>query len=145
MESFLCSIKKFFKLMPDYRPKDLEDDIRPKCRVLYFPMHYEQIKQFQNETKGSDHHKTSSDASVTEDLPQSEYSQSIPVCMDSKVILLSCQKSLPTTETEPDNKKLNFAAVGKQGRDDSDSCIPTETGGDRQNFKCLHIVWPHRW
>ena len=39
-DSFLESIDSYMKVMPDYRPKDLAELIRPKCHVLYFPMVY---------------------------------------------------------------------------------------------------------
>jgi len=43
MESFLSNLKPFFKLQPDYRPKNLREQIEPKCRVLYFPLALEHI------------------------------------------------------------------------------------------------------
>jgi len=43
MESFQSNLSHFFKLQPDFRPKNLREQIEPKCRVLYFPLCFDRI------------------------------------------------------------------------------------------------------
>lgn len=43
LNSFLDNIKHHFKLQPDYRPKDLANQIKTKCKVIYFPIDVEMI------------------------------------------------------------------------------------------------------
>lgn len=42
MNSFLTSIQSFLSVVPDYRPKELSEEIACKCSVLYFPVNLSQ-------------------------------------------------------------------------------------------------------
>ena len=38
MDSFLSNINSHLKLIPDYRPKTIVEQIKPKCHVLHYPI-----------------------------------------------------------------------------------------------------------
>lgn len=38
MTTFLSNIDNFFKIQPDFRPKNLKQQIEVKCKVIYFPV-----------------------------------------------------------------------------------------------------------
>jgi glycosyltransferase involved in cell wall biosynthesis len=44
-ESFLNNLQPFFKLQPDFRPKNLKAQIEPKCHVKYFPIEFKKIDE----------------------------------------------------------------------------------------------------
>uniref|UniRef100_A0A8C4VAT8 tRNA-queuosine alpha-mannosyltransferase n=1 Tax=Falco tinnunculus TaxID=100819 RepID=A0A8C4VAT8_FALTI len=165
MESFLTSIGKFMKLIPDHRPKDLEKIIRPKCQVLYFPVRFPDVSRFMPEHKLAHLEKVigvkrNGDAYHPEGLPGQQKSSALMknsnthresgLCEAQPGLYTTQHEGLPSPLTVP--ARLNTSEV-------SESANPCQeedkehltfnlshilSGPDYQQ-RPLHIAWPHRW
>ncbi|KAM3607558.1 uncharacterized protein V6R79_009613 [Siganus canaliculatus] len=115
MESFLSSISSFMKKMPDYRPKDLDLLIRPKCTVLHYPIQFPDITRFLPQHKLL---RRSADTFLGDDIIRPQEHQQSPRC-------------------EQDEDQRTSSGSGVELRPAEDEVQDQE--------KPLHIVWPHRW
>ncbi|XP_066489166.1 tRNA-queuosine alpha-mannosyltransferase isoform X2 [Tiliqua scincoides] len=172
MESFLTSIEKFMKLMPDHRPKDLEKLIRPKCQVFYFPVKFPDVSRFMPEHKLDHVEKSACTKGNEEDGAQGNWCMDMPSqekedrtadlieknhsnlgSAHSKTQSGFCtplEERLPnplTTEEKLDKptSSQNTNTCPK----DNNQCVTLNlckvSGGLDHQQKALHLVWPHRW
>uniref|UniRef100_A0A8C9Y2R5 tRNA-queuosine alpha-mannosyltransferase n=1 Tax=Sander lucioperca TaxID=283035 RepID=A0A8C9Y2R5_SANLU len=115
MDSFLSSISSFMKKIPDHRPRDLDQLIRPKCVVLHFPLQLPDVSRLLPK-----HKLLRRKSHVDDDITLHDQLLS-PRCEE-----LSEQEDPRDSRPEP-------------GPEDQDP------GNPEVLRKPLHIVWPHRW
>ncbi|KAI7808863.1 glycosyltransferase-like domain-containing protein 1 isoform X2 [Triplophysa rosa] len=129
MESFLSSISTFMKTMPDHRPKDLDRLIRPKCRVLHFPIRFPEVTRFLPAHKRLRH----SERHVNIYSPAAQHHTDTSVSSENESHEEKLQKEgLQTTSLAPD----------LEASQNQPACRPCD---EREKPRPLHIVWPHRW
>ncbi|XP_042804622.1 glycosyltransferase-like domain-containing protein 1 isoform X8 [Panthera pardus] len=160
MESFLTSIGKFMKLIPDHRPKDLESIIRPKCQVIYFPIRFPDVSRFMPKHKTTHLQKILSlkgnggaapsmapafhqEQKSSENLLKNFNSESGP-CNAAQ------QENLGSSLTqEPDLRMChssdNSSSLHEEDKQNTTSSPCDIFGGIDDPQRPLHIVWPHRW
>ncbi|KAM9250156.1 tRNA-queuosine alpha-mannosyltransferase isoform 4-T6 [Dugong dugon] len=166
MESFLTSIGKFMKLIPDHRPRDLESIIRPKCQVIYFPIRFPDVKRYMPKHKITHLKKMlslerSDDAAPSMALPSQQEQrgpENVLKNFTGESGLSGAVSGLGTAQQESLGSSLMQLADWNQSNssDDSNSyqeekkqnptLNPCDTlGGVDDQQRPLHIVWPHRW
>ncbi|KAM5279547.1 tRNA-queuosine alpha-mannosyltransferase isoform 6-T6 [Ctenodactylus gundi] len=159
MESFLTSIGKFMKLIPDHRPKDLENIIRPKCQVIYFPIKFPDVSRFMPEHKILHLKKMLSikgNDSVA--LPSQREQRESENLLDNFNSECYVHSGLNTAQEENlDNalmkesglKKVNSSDNSQSHLGKKEQNLPLNPfdslGGNANQHRPLHIVWPHRW
>ncbi|XP_074885062.1 tRNA-queuosine alpha-mannosyltransferase isoform X7 [Buteo buteo] len=165
MESFLTSIGKFMKLIPDHRPKDLEKIIRPKCQVLYFPVRFPDVSRFMPEHKLAHLEKVigvkrNGDAYQLESLPGQQKSRALMknsnahresgLCEAQPGLHTTQHEGLPSPLTAPARLNKSEASESTNPCQEEDKQHLTFnlsnilSGRDYQQ-RPLHIAWPHRW
>ncbi|XP_064926337.1 tRNA-queuosine alpha-mannosyltransferase isoform X2 [Columba livia] len=158
MESFLTSIGKFMKLIPDHRPKDLEKIIRPKCQVLYFPVRFPDVSRFMPEHKLAHLQKVigvkrNGDAYQLEGLPGQQKSGDLMKNSNAHGESGLCtpeHEGLPSPSPAPERPNKAGASESTNPCQEEDKQHLTfnlcniMSGWDSQQ-RPLHVAWPHRW
>ncbi|XP_012584451.1 PREDICTED: glycosyltransferase-like domain-containing protein 1 isoform X3 [Condylura cristata] len=160
MESFLTSIGKFMKLIPDHRPKDLESIIRPKCQVIYFPIRFPDVSRFMPQHKTAHLQKMLSlqgnggaARSMAHSFQQEQRSS-------ENVLKNSASQSGPCNTAPQENLGSSLMQESDLNVCNSADHSSSPLGGNKQNLavnpcdvlggaadqqRPLHLVWPHRW
>ncbi len=139
MESFLGNIQSFLKLIPDSRPRGVVEKIRPKCRVIFFPV------QFPTELCSL---LTEADRTSVDQLHGSVCTYTSGGAGD----LCNAATKIDSIDTSPGVEHSRSVALKdclqrREGEVKSSHSVSlarhTCTSDDHP--QPLHIVWPHRW
>ncbi|XP_039769011.1 glycosyltransferase-like domain-containing protein 1 isoform X2 [Ornithorhynchus anatinus] len=156
MESFLASMGTFTKLIPDHRPEGLEDAIRPKCRVLHFPIRFPDVSRFlpghklgrREITPGEKGNQETSDSGGAPSRLAGRAEESL---MENRSVEWETQSEPegerppdPSTPAEGSNRAAAPARATRHQVGDEQR-LTSDLGGNEDPQKPLHIVWPHRW
>ncbi|XP_049743083.1 glycosyltransferase-like domain-containing protein 1 isoform X1 [Elephas maximus indicus] len=166
MESFLTSIGKFMKLIPDHRPKDLERIIRPKCQVISFPIRFPDVSRFMPKHKTTHLKKMLSlkwngDAASSMALPSQHeqrgsenvlknFTAESGLCDTLSSLRMAQQESLGSSlmqvsDLNQSNSSDDSNSYQEEKKQDPSLNPCDSLGGVDDPQRPLHIVWPHRW
>ncbi|XP_073401677.1 tRNA-queuosine alpha-mannosyltransferase isoform X3 [Dendrobates tinctorius] len=137
MESFLTSISKFLKLIPDHRPKNLEQIIRPKCRVVHFPIRFPDVSRFLPE------HKKISMECLVHHKKVDIHSQN-----ENAKVAATGFGQVDEQLTQPWKESITLVIPMEKSHSKDDGQVisePSISNFSTESPRPLHIVWPHRW
>ncbi|KAM9448463.1 tRNA-queuosine alpha-mannosyltransferase isoform 2-T2 [Salvelinus alpinus] len=131
MESFLSSISSFMKMIPDHRPKDLDKLIRPKCRVLHFPIQFPHVTRPEVLRSPVEEEKEGLLSLSSPPAPKA-----LSLSPEPEAAILDQREGTGQAEAPSHPREERGPGGGKEEGDG---------GGEESHVRPLHIVWPHRW
>lgn len=151
MTSFLEAIDSFLKFIPDHKPQNIAEQIRPKCSVLYFPLQLPFPLSHREEAML--HSKIAQESEVcTTDVQYHTFVAETSVALDSLTPAVPCDVEQSGTSGVISTRSNNSFRGGNSHKLDT-SCdmealfdhSSVDAGLSKQRTTPLHIVWPHRW
>ncbi|XP_077303873.1 tRNA-queuosine alpha-mannosyltransferase isoform X3 [Lithobates pipiens] len=143
MESFLTSIGTFLKMIPDHRPRDLDQIIRPKCCVIHFPIRFPDVSRFLPD------HKRLLQQSSCQSLKSSEVSLKSSDDLQEFITEPSPLPKLRQSGQDqiPQSTEYIFTSLREDTSENVNLVMsePSFSSLHANSQRPLHIVWPHRW
>ncbi|XP_041700100.1 glycosyltransferase-like domain-containing protein 1 [Coregonus clupeaformis] len=134
MESFLSSISSFMKMIPDHRPKDLDKLIRPKCRVLHFPIQFPHVTRPEELLNSVEEEKEGLLSLSSPLAPKA-------LCLSPELEAAMLDQREGTRQAEAPSHLREERGPGGEMEEKEEG----DRGGEEGHVRPLHIVWPHRW
>ena len=136
-DSFLSNIQSFMKLIPDHRPTGLVDAIRPKCRVIYFPLSFPQVTDSSPKLTHGPHNQMLTSFSDDRTILTSQSDQNVrsKILMSDAALNIDSKQLASDAALNGDSEILTFnTALSDESRILTSDTTDTALNASSKNF-----------